>query len=77
MLTELVETFECSGWNELCNRFEDMFAAAGFEVPSATEEEIRMLTDTVNVDRLRNFPVELTKNDVDGIYRRVLRGLPV
>ena len=77
MLTELVETFECSGWNELCNRFEDMFAAAEFEVPVATEEEILMLTDTVNVDRLRNFPIELTKNDVDGIYRRVLSGLPV
>ena len=42
------------------------------EVPKATEEEYKILTNSVNVVRLNNNPVELTLEDIEGLYHDIL-----
>lgn len=41
---------------------------------SLDEEQLALLVDSVNVERLGNFPIALTKEDMYGIYRSILWG---
>ena len=43
------------------------------EVPTATEEQFENLKTSVNPTRLKNNPVELDKNTINMLYRRILR----
>ena len=42
------------------------------EVPKATVEEYKILTNSVNVMRLNNNPVELTLEDIEDLYYEIL-----
>lgn len=41
--------------------------------PMLPEETLRLLADTVNVERLGNHPMELSKKDIESIYRQAFR----
>lgn len=46
------------------------------EVPAYCEEKLAALTASVNTERLKNFPVVLRENEIQGLYQEILsRGL--
>lgn len=45
-----------------------------FDVPRADENQFEELGSSVNLVRLKNHPIELNKEDIDQLYRRILKG---
>jgi len=55
-------------------RLEDIFRSLELDVPTATEEQFRTLSTSVNEVRLRNHPILLDTEIVDMLYHRILNG---
>ena len=51
----------------------DIFSRLEMEVPSAGEEEFEILRTSVNLERLKNNPVSMTTDDIDALYRKMLK----
>lgn len=59
---------------EGAEKFSAIFESLNMEVPIVKENELRMLVNTVNAQRLGNFPIELSNKDIECIYSMALHG---
>lgn len=69
---ELANIFECNSPQMCCNKLKEVFNNFDLPIPESTNEELDMLTSSVNPDRLRNNPVELDKQTITDIYTKSL-----
>lgn len=72
VLAEIGHAMGCSSAEEGARKFGKIFSEFALEVPRASEEEFIELRDSVNQQRLRNFPLELDNDTIDGLYHRIL-----
>lgn len=53
----------------------ELYLSSGLQTPVCTDVDvIRELAAEVNVERLSNFPVKLTEQEIEDIYRNILGG---
>lgn len=53
--------------------FSAFFDSLGLSVPCATELQFEELKTSVNPVRLKNHPIALSENDIDTLYKRILK----
>lgn len=53
----------------------DFYSRLELKTPFCTDEKIiRELTREVNIERLNNFPIKLTEQEIEDIYKDILGG---
>lgn len=69
---ELGNAMGCNNAAEATVLFDKLFDSLGLEIPQATEAEYEMLKNSVNIDRLKNNPIELDEKAIDYLYHQIL-----
>ncbi|SCW32701.1 cytidyltransferase-like domain-containing protein [Ruminococcaceae bacterium YRB3002] len=69
----IAEAFGLAEPSQVCKWLDDQYSRLGMSTPSATDEEIILLSSSVNADRLKNNPVALDHGSIEMLYRRILR----
>lgn len=72
-LEELSSAMGCGSAKEAADKLCDFFDSLELEVPYASEEQIEILKTSVNPVRLKNHPVALDINDIEILYRKILK----
>lgn len=74
----LEDTFNASGEaldlrdaNEASQYIEHLFNELQLEVPVPNGEQLRIMTKSVNEERLKNNPVKLEEQDIEELYRKI------
>ena len=70
-LLELCEMFKQKNYNEVYNKLLSIYEMMKFNKVEITDNDINVLVNAVNVERLKNTPVELLKEDIEKIYRKI------
>ena len=70
---QIASAMGCATSEEAADKLNAIFDKLGFEIPSATEEQFEILKMSVNPVRLKNHPVELDLENIDFLYRQILR----
>ncbi len=68
----IADTFDCKDISEAAAYIQKGYDKLVLDVPHPNDDQLRILTDTVNVDRLKNNPVRLDQNDIGILYRQIL-----
>ncbi len=55
------------------NKLEQIVDNLGLDIPRVTEEQLEELRKSVNIERLKNFPIRLDEKTIDALYREILR----
>ena len=69
---ELAAIMRCKDADELGERFEEIFSSLDLKTPPHKEEDILLLTESVNTVRLKNNPVALDAESIERLYREIL-----
>ena len=67
------DRFGLKDMSETSNYLAKLFRELNLEVPVVTLDEIDELVSSVNKDRLKNNPVELTQEDLRCMYKKILK----
>lgn len=70
-LNELSILFGVDEPIKLIDKFKKIFTSFELQIPKISEEELEILTISVNPTRLKNNPVELEKEDINIIYQNI------
>lgn len=70
--SEIAETMGCESKELLCDRFESIYQSLSLPKVSYTEEDINVLTHSVNPVRLKNHPIALDLEVIEFLYRQIL-----
>ena len=70
---KIAEAMGCPSPAAAAARLEELRDALGLEVPEASEEDIEVLSTSVNPVRLKNHPVALDGETIRQLYRKILR----
>lgn len=71
----IAEAFGCENANDGLQWYRQFLSKLeiGLPVSHAREEHLEVLTDSVNVTRLKNNPIELNRNTLHGLYERIIQ----
>lgn len=69
---QLAEAMGCGNTDELCEKLEEIYGSMDFAEPEYSEEDITVLTNSVNPVRLKNNPVALDLYTIEDLYRQIL-----
>lgn len=72
-LDEIGLALGCSDAKSGAEFFSDFFDRLELSVPCATELQFEELKSSVNPVRLKNHPIALSENDIDTLYKRILK----
>lgn len=70
-LLELCEMFKQKNYNEVYNKLLSIYEMMNFNKVEITDNDINELVRAVNIERLKNTPVELLENDIKKIYQKI------
>ena len=70
---ELADCFGCSNLSDISIEIEKIFHLLDLDVPIADETQFNILKASVNLERLRNNPIELSLDDIDELYHKILK----
>ena len=70
---KIAEAMGCPSPAAAAARLEELRDALGLEVPEASEEDIEVLSTSVNPVRLKNHPIALDGETIRQLYRKILR----
>lgn len=72
-LDAITDAFGAEDWQAAYHKYVKLYDALELHIEGqATKEQMDMLVDSVNVQRLSNHPVELTKDDLRDIYKQII-----
>lgn len=75
MFARLARVMDCPDAEAAVSRYQTFLQGLSLGVPILRkEEEMEILTHSVNPDRLKNNPVRLDTETLERLYRRILRG---
>ena len=69
---EIASCFGCSRAGAVGPELEKIVDRLGFEAPAATEEDLKVLVNSVNLQRLKNNPVKPEPEDIEFLYRKIV-----
>lgn len=72
VLIQLAEAMECETPEEAAVKFNEMVRGLGFEIPKPQIGDYAELKKSVNLERLRNYPVSLSEDVIDDLYHKIL-----
>ncbi len=73
IFSELDKMFNCESHIETINKLIGIYDEIGIKYTNVVNEnDINLLTDSVNIQRLNNNPVCLNKNTIEKIYRKMI-----
>ena len=72
VLEDIAEAMGCDSPEGAAAKFEAIFSRMSLEIPTASAEQIDSLTESVNPERLKNFPAKLDKDTINKLYREIL-----
>lgn len=73
-LQELAQLMQCRDSAEAVTFFENMLQRMDMEYPvRQTEEDVGKLAESVNVERLNNFPIPVEKEELMEMYEKIVR----
>lgn len=64
----------CESAKAAADKLENIFDSLKLEVPTASEEQLEILKNSVNPVRLKNNPITLDIDTIDLFYREILNG---
>ncbi len=70
---EISSMLGCGSTGEACVKLQQFFDSLGLEVPEASEEDYAELKTSVNPVRLKNNPVKLDEENIESLYRLILK----
>ena len=73
ILDKIGKAMGCKDAKEGADKLIGLFDKLGFDIPVATTEQYDELKRSVNPVRLKNHPVLIDKETIDGLYHRILR----
>lgn len=73
VLDDIGVAMGCSGASDGAAMLEDVFCSLQLEVPRASAEQFYELRQSVDSDTLKNHPIELDAETIDGLYHDILR----
>lgn len=74
MFWELAEVMGCADADAAVRKYQEFLDRLALPVPVMREEkELEILKSSVNPDRLKNNPVRLDEETLEGLYRQILR----
>ncbi|SEQ15475.1 phosphonoacetaldehyde reductase [Butyrivibrio sp. TB] len=71
ILRSIAQAFGCNDKSILCCKFNSLLKGLNLECPKFDDETIDLLVEGVNIERLNNIPVEITKEDLNELYRKI------
>ncbi len=72
-LDEIGVALGCKDAVSGAEKLEEIFNRLGLDVPTASDEQFEALKVSVNPVRLKNHPIALTEEDIDGLYHEILK----
>ncbi len=72
MFAELAEIMGCADTEAMCDKFASLLKSLALKAPEASQQDIEILSDSVNPVRLKNNPVLLDKSSIETLYREIL-----
>ena len=72
-LVELCRLLNSNKYDEVYLKLINIYEMMNFDEIKASEEELIELVNSVNIERLKNTPVDLTKEDILKIYQKALK----
>jgi alcohol dehydrogenase class IV len=69
---ELAKAMGCKNEMDAAKRLQMIFGNLQLSVPEAKEEDFEILKTSVNSERLKNNPIQLTKDSIEFLYRQIL-----
>ena len=72
-LDELSRICGFEDFNNFSGYFRDLFDDLKLDIPAGNEEDIKLLSKSVNPVRLKNFPVLLDEDEIEKLYRRIIQ----
>lgn len=73
IFSEIADAMDCATAIDAAKKFQDMFNDMRLRKPMWEEKDIEVLSESVNPVRLKNNPVHLTADIIEGLYRQILR----
>lgn len=68
----IAEAMGCATPEEACDKFISTVSSLGLKAPELQrEDDIALLRDSVNVTRLRNHPISLSKETLEELYKQI------
>lgn len=69
---KLCKVMQCTLLQEAAEKFSQMCDYMQFSsILTDNEKDIEILTESVNVERLRNYPIKLSKDEIKNIYEKI------
>ena len=73
VFSDIAKAMGCSTTKEACDKLASVISELQLEVPKEVKaEDIDILKNSVNPVRLKNHPVKLSVEDIDGLYSNIL-----
>ena len=69
---EIANAMGCDNIESMCERFDSIYQSLAFPKVSYTEEDVEVLTHSVNPVRLKNHPIALDLETIELLYRQIL-----
>lgn len=57
----------------IMDEYLEIFSEMNFDNPLISDDDIAILKDSVNVERMKNFPIKLSELEIEKIYRYISR----
>ncbi len=73
VFNELSDIMGCSNNHEAAQSFAEIFDKLDLEIPVMKKGDSDDLVNSVNIDRMKNNPIGLSKSDIEYLYRQILK----
>ena len=73
VLNDIADSMKCKSPELAAEEFNEIFTHLGLDIPEAGEQELAILANSVNPERLKNFPVQLDPDTIKNLYREILK----
>lgn len=71
---KIAEAMDCIDVKAAAMKFDSILNSLSLEIPKPNEEDYEILTDSVNLTRLKNNPVKLSTEAINHLYHKILQG---
>ena len=72
VLKDIAESMNCRTPEEAAEKFNAIFERLNLQIPEANDQEIKILSESVNPERLKNFPAKLDLFTIKNLYMEIL-----
>lgn len=57
---------------EACDKYKNFLKVLNLEIPKIKENDLNILTDSINQARLANNPITLNRYDIRYLYKKIM-----